>query len=141
MWLGAQAGGSVSMSEEDSFIFRSGRGFHMLTHRSEPQVGGWPPRPSTGCGGGHLYSLDLRTWFVGENAFGHSAAGGDQCDIELQAPAASGNLKLRLTSRQRPVVFADKDGRRFLYTGASGPAANVTEYEHSFTLVQEIKSA
>ena len=46
---------------------------------------------------------------------------------------------IRLTSRQRPTVLDAPGGRRYLYTGASGPEAAVTEYQHSFTLVQEIK--
>jgi sucrose-6-phosphate hydrolase SacC (GH32 family) len=127
-------GGSLSVSEEDSFIWAAKRGYHMLTHRAVHGSDGWPPKPSTGCGGGHLYSHDLLTWFVGENAFGHSPNASAQCDLQL----SSG--KIRLTSRQRPTVLQTATGRRFLFTGASGPEANTTEYQHSFTLVQEIKT-
>ena len=130
----ATAAGPVSISEEDSFIFRGPRGYHMLTHRSTPKNQTWPPHPSTGCGGGHLYSEDLRTWYFGEDVFGRSAEDADQCDLALQ-----GGAKIKLTSRQRPTVLG-AGGRRYLYTGASGPAAAVTEYQHSFTLVQEIKT-
>ena len=41
------------------------------------------------------------------------------------------------------IGFEDKaSGRRYLFTGASGNPAgpNVTEYGHSFTLVQEIRT-
>lgn len=126
------------MSEEDSFIWRTKRGYHMLTHRSTAASQGstgWPPKPSTGCGGGHLYSEDLLTWFVGEFAFGHSTNASDQCDLKL----SSGRM-IRLTSRQRPTVLQTSGGKSFLYTGASGPEATSTEYQHSFTLVQELRT-
>ena len=93
-----------------------------------------PPRPSTGCGGGHLFSSDLITWFVGAGAYGRSPNASAQCDLEL----ASGTI--RLTSRQRPTLLRAADGKTFLFTGASGPLPNITEYQHSFTLVQEIKA-
>lgn len=163
---------SVSVSEEDSFIWSTKRGYHMLTHRAIRAVDGWPPRPSTGCGGGHLFSTDLITWFVGGNAFGRSADDSAQCNLTLAssrtdrmprppsasrgpadhavgglgvgddaAPASAGTSAIRLTSRQRPTVLETSNGKRFLFTGASGPEPNVTEYQHSFTLVQEINTA
>merc|ERR1719272_2498194 len=106
---------SVTVSEEDSFIWQNKRGFHMLTHRAIHSSDGWPPRPSTGCGGGHLFSEDLLTWFVGEFAFGHSTNASDQCDLKL----SSGRADIRLTSRQRPTVLQTSGGKSFLYTGAS----------------------
>ena len=125
---------SAAVSDEDSFIWGTARGFHMLTHRAVATTHGWPPRPSTGCGGGHLFSEDLLTWFVGGNCYGRSANNSAQCDVQIGGQTQ----KLRLTSRQRPTVLVAADGRAFLYTGVSGPQANITEYEHSFTLVQEI---
>ena len=95
----------------------------MLTHRATAQSAGWPPKPSTGCGGGHLYSEDLLTWYFGEPAFGHSAADSGQCDVRLEPNGTT----IKLTSRQRPTVLDSPDGRRYLYTGASGPDAAVTE--------------
>ena len=95
----------------------------MLTHRATAQSAGWPPKPSTGCGGGHLYSEDLLTWYFGEPAFGHSAADSGQCHVRLEPNGTT----IKLTSRQRPTVLDSPDGRRYLYTGASGPDAAVTE--------------
>jgi hypothetical protein len=117
----------------------------MLTHRAVPRSkAGWPPSPSTGCGGGHLYSLDLRNWFFGENAFGHNSSNDAQCDIQIAAHAQDFGRQenTQLTSRQRPTVYVDRDGSQYLYTGASGNSAgpNVTEYGHSFTLVQQIRT-
>ena len=44
-----------------------------------------------------------------------------------------------LTSRERPTLFEDRsDGSRYLFTGAS---VNKTMYFHSFTLVQQVRSA
>ena len=102
----------------------------MLTHRSTPKKANWPPHPSTGCGGGHLYSEDLRTWYYGEPAFGHSAADAAQCNIMLQPNRTA----IKLTSRQRPTILDAPDGRRYLYTGASGPGAGVTECALFFLL-------
>lgn len=115
--------GSPSTSEEDSFIFKGRRGYHMLTHRSTPKNATWPPHPSTGCGGGHLYSEDLRTWFFGETVFGHSADSIAQCNVQLEPNGTT----IKLTSRQRPTILNALDGRRYLYTGASGPGADITE--------------
>jgi hypothetical protein len=132
---------SVTVSEEDSFIWQTQHGFHMLTHRAvSKSPDGWPPRPSTGCGGGHLFSHDLITWFVGGNAFGRSANASAQCDLQLRGHRGEprGSATIRLTSRQRPTIFVAPNGDRFLFTGASGPQPNITEYQHSFTLVQQI---
>lgn len=117
------AAGSPSTSEEDSFIFKGRRGYHMLTHRSTPKNATWPPHPSTGCGGGHLYSEDLRTWFFGEAVFGRSADSIAQCNVQLQPDGTT----MKLTSRQRPTILTAPDGRRYLYTGASGPDIAITE--------------
>ena len=133
-------GGSLSVSEEDSFIWKNKRGYHMLTHRAtDRSSGGWPPRPSTGCGGGHLYSNDLLSWFVGEYAYGQSPNATAQCDLRVVGAGGVPHA-MRLTSRQRPTILVAKGGRQFLYTGASGPQANISEYQHSFTLVQEIRT-
>lgn len=147
---------SVTVSEEDSFIWRNKRGYHQLTHRAVKVSDGWPPHPSTGCGGGHLFSLDLITWYIGGNAFGRSANDSAQCDISMRSdsmevsqitePGSASRTTqientIRLTSRQRPTVFQTSTGRQFLYTGASGPSPNITEYQHSWTLVQEINMA
>ena len=131
-------GGSLSVSDEDSFIWKNKRGYHMLTHR-RMAPGDWPPSPSTGCGGGHLYSEDLLSWFVGEYAYGRSPKSTAQCDLSVLGTGGQSEV-IRLTSRQRPTILVAKDGRRFLYTGASGPQSNVTEYQHSFTLVQEVST-
>ena len=71
----------------------------------------------------------------------HSALATDECDITLQHVAGGGGgIKIRLTQWQWSTVLEAPGGRRYLYTGASGPTAGVTEYWHSFTLVQEINT-
>ena len=41
------------------------------------------------------------------------------------------------TSRQRPTLFTDQDGSRYLFNGV---AVNRTMYYHSFTFVQSINT-
>jgi hypothetical protein len=147
--------------EEDPFLYRGRRGYHIITHRAvkttiataqdgggggggavstredtgttlkEAGSRGYPPLGDQYCGGGHLFSPDLRTWWYGEAVYGQSDSADAQCMITF-----SGNIRTHLTSRERPTIFEDvKGGGRYLFTGAS---ANVSMYVHSFTLVQQI---
>ena len=161
----ATSAGNPSTYEEDPFLYQTKRGFHMLTRRAVHYDGGY-------CGGGHLYSSDLRTWFYGESTYGGSNASSMQCNVDMMpagrdegagrkgglgtaagsvvdpgggggraAQSTDGGAELGLaervylTSRERPTVFTDTDGSRYLFTGA---AVNVSMWIHSFTLVQQI---
>lgn len=159
----ATSAGSPHMYEEDPFLFSTSRGFHMLTRRSVGRglvlvdddkrscppacelPGGYcfSPCPDASggeglCGGGHLFSTDLSTWFFGENVYDHSAEGAAQCDIHFAAAGGGRGapVKARLTSRERPTMYTAPDGSRYLFTGA---ALNKTMYMHSFTLVQQVQ--
>ena len=148
--------------EEDPFLYQTKRGFHMLTRRAVKYAGGY-------CGGGHLYSTDLKTWFFGENVYGGSSKSDSaQCNINMLPPTKKGDHSERdtdaragagtgagagagadagagagvtqaelvqLQSRERPTLFTDTDGSRYLFTGA---AVNVSMFVHSFTLMQQI---
>ena len=150
----ATAAGSPSMYEDDPFLCQTKRGFHMLTRRSVKYAGGY-------CGSGHLYSADLKTWFFGENVYAvhvvpnptlHSATL-TCCHLQRRASAttrhegpvlvlvallmlcgskASGTGSAS-QSRERPTLFVDTDGSRYLFTGAP---VNVSMWVHSFTLMQ-----
>eukprot|EP00040_Diaphanoeca_grandis_P002487 m.21872 g.21872 ORF g.21872 m.21872 type:complete len:499 (+) comp13590_c0_seq1:256-1752(+) len=140
--------GAGAIFEEDPFLYKGARGYHMLTHREVQSVEpiksielkdsgltdgiGVPPITPAMCGGGHLFSPDLLTWWYGEDVYGQADTSVAQCMITF-----SPNIRTKLTSRQRPTVFEDvKNGARYLYNGAS---VNISEYSHSFTLVQQIK--
>ena len=194
----ATAAGSPHTYEEDPYMYRTDRGWHMLTRRkvapATPQGKGVPAADEGGgggtgpdaehdagragagvggtgscpaacttpagcftpcpdasdpdglCGGGHLYSLDLKDWFFGEAVYAHSPDAGSQCNVELRAGptrprarhgggAPASVQRMRFTSRQRPTLFTDVDGSRYLYNGVS---VNRTMYFHSFTFVQQI---
>lgn len=127
----------VATHDEDAFFWRTPRGYHMITHRAvtDPR---YPPAPapcgpplgSALCGGGHLFSKDLRAWFSGESVYHRNASAMAQCLVTFEDGET-----VRFTSRQRPTMLLDDRGRRFLFNGAS---VNKSEYEHSFTFVQEI---
>jgi len=147
------AAGSLHTYEEDPFLFKNTRGWHMLTRRSVAdagagaggEIGSCPDacRVQSGCvspcvvgpgtcGGGHLYSTDLKVWFFGENVYGATGAADEQCNLLVRP-----NTQINLTSRERPTIFDDTaTGKRYLFTGAS---VNMTMYYHSFTLVQEMQ--
>jgi len=89
------------------------------------------------CGGGHLYSSDLLTWYFGENIYGDKGTAGEQCGLVIEADGG-GLKKVQLSARQRPTVFMDgPGGPRYLFNGASAGAT--TMYYHSFTMVQRIR--
>jgi hypothetical protein len=153
------AAGSPSKFDQDPYMFRTKRGYHILNNRQGVRgaaatdeagrehgdcpaacktLGGLcfspcPDKAGSLCGVGHLYSPDLTTWYFGEYALGPGGAADAQCDIMF----AGAPTRTRLTSRERPTLFTDAEGRRFLFTGAS---VNKTMYLHSFSLVQEIKT-
>ena len=165
----ATAAGSPHMYEEDPFMYRTARGWHMLTRRKvaptptpsgvvrgarlcpracTTPTGCFSPCPDASdpdglCGGGHLYSLDLNNWFFGEAVYSHSPAADAQCNVALRSPGSAarfedtGTRMMRFTSRQRPTLFTDQDGSRYLFNGAS---VNRTMYYHSFTFVQQINT-
>jgi hypothetical protein len=109
------------------------------------------------CGGGHLYSTNLSTWYFGEAVY-HCALNMSASDGQSRSAAAStvasgdasgavegaeglggvGVTEVTLTSRERPTIFHDSsDNSLYLYTGAS---VNFTMYYHSFTLAQQIRT-
>ena len=180
------AAGAPSTYAEDPFLYRTARGWHILTRRASKGVdraskddseasasgvtgGVHDPKscPSAckvpggcfspcyvgepACGGGHLYSADLATWYFGEAAY-HCAlnislstsrtALGATTRHDLGAQhldgVGDGVELVTLTSRERPTVFSDSsDNSQYLFTGAS---VNYTMYYHSFTLVQQIRT-
>jgi hypothetical protein len=138
--------GTPATFEEDPFLYRTPRGFHMLTHRevgkaitagrgnTPPPLGPWL------CGGGHIYSTNLQDWFYGESVYGGSSSNASQCYIDFASSSVRRDpLRTELTtltSRQRPTIFTDASTKKsYLFTGAS---VNQSEYLHSFTLVQQI---
>ena len=119
--------GTPKTFDQDPFLMQTPRGYHIISNRA---VGG----ADNLCGGGHLFSRDLFTWYIGETVFGT----GNQCSLEL-ARRNGGSTSVLLTSRERPAIFADPaSGARYIYTGA---AINVSMYAHSFTLVQPLGPA
>ena len=87
---------------------------------------------------GHLYSTDLRTWYFGENVYGHTGAAREQCSLTIDAQNGSAE-QVQLSARQRPTIFRDgPSGPQYLFNGAS--SSGTTMYYHSFTMVQQIRA-
>ena len=105
--------GTPTTFDQDPFLFSSPRGYHIVSNRA---VGG----ADNLCGGGHLYSRDLVTWYVGETVFGT----GNQCSIQFSqahqaresdgADVSSTPTTTLLTSRERPVIFVRQPETSFL---------------------------
>jgi len=119
--------------DEDPYLFESGGGWHMLTHREPAADAGTcsPTKAATECRctGGHLFAADpvAGPWFADLQPLYN-------CTLEVEG----GARPLRLWARQRPtlVARANETGCPVLFNGASTDP--VSQYYSSFTMFQRV---
>jgi hypothetical protein len=117
--------------QEDPYIYRGERGYHLLTHCAGCVNGTVNPTAGANvsagmCGGGHMYSTDGLEWAMGRGP-------AYTCALRWRDGTAT-----NLTARQRPALLRTADGGQFLYSGV-GQA--VTQFQFSFTFVQQLSSS